>query len=162
MYNAQVSVYCTQISELPILTELRVLGDSLARLGIVELRDGHQLIVRDGSEVQIPKSAREEIIRTLHISHPATETMINQTKNKIFWPKMREQLKHFYESCDACTMHRNSRPQKSNEISMSNLFNNFYPNQRVQIDFCEKGLDSYLVICDVMSGFFQVYRVKPS
>ena len=43
---------------------------------------------------------------------------------------------------------------------MSNLFNNFYPNQRVQIDFAEKGLDSYLVMCDVMSGFFQVYKVK--
>ena len=99
-------------------------------------------IVRYGGKVLIPKSAREEMVRTLHISHPATETMINQTKSKIFWPKMREQLKQFYESCVACTLHRNSRPQKSNEISMSNLFNNFYPNQRVQLDFAEKGLDN--------------------
>ena len=73
---------------------------------------------------------------------------------------MREQLKQFYESWEACTSHRNSRSQKSNEISMSNLFNNFYPNQRVQLDFAEKGLDNYLVICDVMSGFFQVFKVK--
>ena len=73
---------------------------------------------------------------------------------------MRNQLKDFYENCNECTLHRNSRPQKSNEISMSNLFNNFYPNQRIQIDFCEKGRDDYLVMCDVMSGFFQVYRVK--
>ena len=74
--------------------------------------------------------------------------------------KMRQELKVCYEKCDACTMHRNSGPQKSNEISMSNLFNNFYPNQRVQIDFCEKGRDDYLVMVDVMSGFFQVYKVK--
>ena len=57
-------------------------------------------------------------------------------------------------------MYRISRPQKSNEISMENLFNNFYPNQRIQRDFCEKGADNYLVMVDVMSGFFQVYKVK--
>ena len=73
---------------------------------------------------------------------------------------MKEQLEKYYESCEACTLHRNSRPQKSNEISMENLFNNFYPNQRIQIDFCEKGADNYLVMVDVMSGFFQVYKVK--
>ena len=73
-----------EYKNLPENTELRVLGDSLPRLGIVELRDGHRLIVRDGSEVLIPRSAREEIIKTLHISHPATETMINQTRGKIF------------------------------------------------------------------------------
>ena len=132
----------------------------MPRLGIVELRDGHRLIVRDGGEVLIPKSAREEIIKTLHLTHPATDTMILQTRGKIFWPKMRQELKDYYEKCDACTMHRNSRPQKANEISMANLFNNFYPNQRVQIDFCEKGRDDYLVMVDVMSGFFQVYKVK--
>ena len=73
---------------------------------------------------------------------------------------MKEQLQKCYETCEACTVHRNSRPQKSNEISMGNLFNNFYPNQRIQIDFCEKGADNYLVMVDVMSGFFQIYKVK--
>ena len=43
---------------------------------------------------------------------------------------------------------------------MSNLFDNFYPNQRVQLDFAEKGPDNYLVMCDMMSGFFQVFKVK--
>ena len=54
-------------------------------------------------------------------------------------------------------MHRNSRAQKDN--AMTSLFENFFPNQRVQIDFAEKGSENYLVMCDVMSGFFQVYRV---
>ena len=56
-------------------------------------------------------------------------------------------------------MHRNSRAQKDNVISMTSWFENFFPNQRVQIDFAEKGSENYLVMCDVMSGFFQVYRV---
>ena len=130
----------------------------MPRLGICELSDGNRLIVRNGGEVLIPKSARAEIIRTLHISHPATETMLNQTKNKIFWPKMREELQKFYETCEACIVHRNSRPQNSNEISMGNLFDNFFPNQHVQIDFAEKASDNYLVMAEVMSGFFQIYK----
>ena len=79
--------------------------DSIHNLGIAELRDGHRLVVRNGGEVFIPKTAREEIIRTLHITHPATQTMINQTKGKIFWPKMRQDLAKFYESCEECTTH---------------------------------------------------------
>ena len=149
-----------EYKDIPEQCELRLIHDSMPRLGIVDLSDGNRLIVRNGGEILIPRSAREEIVRTLHISHPATETMLNQTKNKIFWPRMREQLEKCYETCEACTVHRISRPQKSNEISMENLFNNFFPNQRIQIYFCEKGADNYLVMVDVMSGFFQVYKVK--
>ena len=72
---------------------------------------------------------------------------------------MRQDLEKFYESCEECKTHCNSRPQKDNEISMTSLFENFFPNQRVQIDCAEKGMDNYLVMCDVMSGFFQVYCV---
>ena len=43
---------------------------------------------------------------------------------------------------------------------MGSLFKNFYPNQREQIDFAEKGTDNFLVMVDVMSGFFQIYKVK--
>ena len=115
----------TEYKDLPQDCELRLMYDSIPNLGIAELRDGHRLVVRNGGEVLIPKSAREEIVRTLHITHPATETMINQTKGKIFWPKMRQDLQKFYEKCEECTIHGNSRPQKDNEISMTSIFENF-------------------------------------
>ena len=77
-------------------------------MGVETLRESSKSLKALGSidkmsEVLIPRFARAEIIRTLHISHPATETMLNQTKNKIFWPKMREELQKFYETCEACT-----------------------------------------------------------
>ena len=43
---------------------------------------------------------------------------------------------------------------------MENIFENFYPNQRVQIDFAERGQDNYLVMVDFMSGFVQIYKTK--
>ena len=73
----------TEYRNLPEQCEVRLIHDSIPRLGICELKDGNRLIVRNG-EVLIPRSAREEIVRTLHLTDPTTETMLNQTKGKIF------------------------------------------------------------------------------
>ena len=89
----------TEFKDLPDNCELRQIHDSIQNLGISELKDGHRLIVRNGGEVLIPRSAREEIVSTLHITHPATQTMLMQCKNKIFWPRMRQDIEKFYESC---------------------------------------------------------------
>ena len=74
----------TEYRNLTQQCELRLIHDSIPRLGICELKDGNRLIARNGGEVLIPRSAREEIVRTLHLTDPTTETMLNQTKGKIF------------------------------------------------------------------------------
>ena len=51
----------SEFKNLPDNCELRLIHDSIPNLGISELRDGNRLIVRNGGEVLIPKSAREEI-----------------------------------------------------------------------------------------------------
>ena len=50
--------------------------------------------------------------------------------------------------------------QKKIEIDMSNLLENFFPGSRVQIDFCQKGNEDYLVMVCQMSGFMQVYSYR--
>ena len=77
----------SEYRDIPLQCEVRLIHDSIPRLGICELRDGNRLIVRNCGEVLIPKSARAEIIRTLHITHPETDAMFNQVKNKIFGRK---------------------------------------------------------------------------
>ena len=56
------------------------------------------------------------------------------------------------------TENRVSRPQMKNEIDMSNLFDNFYPGSRVQMDLAERGTENFLVMCCQMSGFMQIYK----
>ena len=70
---------------LPDDSELRLMRDSIPHLGIVA-----KLIVRDATEILIPKAARQEIIRTLHLTHAATDTMVLQTRNRLFWPPTRQ------------------------------------------------------------------------
>ena len=61
-------------------------------------------------------------------------TMVVQTRGRIFWPKMRGVLEACYNHCQPCTENRNSRAQSGNEIDMGDLFDNFFPNNRVQME----------------------------
>ena len=139
---------------------LQLIWDSLPRPGIVELDSMVHLAVRDGMEVLIPKSARKDVMSTLHLTHLATNSMMLQTKSRLFWPGIRADLESCYKQCQECALNRNSKPQKKNEIDMSNLFENFFPGSRVQIDFCQKGNEDYLVMVCQMSGFMQVYSYR--
>ena len=56
-------------------------------------------MLRDGTEILIPKAGRKEIIRILHLTHAATNTMMLQTKSRLFWPKMRVDLETHYNQC---------------------------------------------------------------
>ena len=76
------------------------------------------LVVRDGTEILIPKAAGQEIIKILYLTHAATDTMVLQTRNRLFWPRMRAELDDHYTQCKVCTENRISRAQKPNEVDM--------------------------------------------
>ena len=91
----------TDYKHLPDDSELRMIRDSLPRLGIVELDTRARLVVRDGTEILIPKAAGQEIIKILYLTHAATDTMVLQIKNRLFWPIMRAELDNHYTQCKA-------------------------------------------------------------
>ena len=43
---------------------------------------------------------------------------------------------------------------------MGNLFENYFPESRVQIDYAKKGNDNFLVLCCQISRFIQVYKTR--
>ena len=150
----------TAAKDLPEDSELRNISGLLGELGTVVMLDGTRLIVRNGTEILIPVKERQRILETLHLTHSCDEVMIRQTKGKIFWPRMREAIKKFYLGCNSCTENRISRPQKANEIDFTNVFENFYPNQMVEVDFCQKGNKDYLIFACSLTGFIQAYETK--
>ena len=77
----------TTFKNLPENSELKLVH--VHRLGIIELDNGSRLIVRDGSEILVPKPASGELIKVLHNTYTATDTLVLQCKNRIFWLKMR-------------------------------------------------------------------------
>ena len=57
---------------------------------------------------------------------------------------MRDDLKTKYESCKECQLNKNSKAQANNEVSQKNMFDNYMPGQRVQVDFAIKGSQNYM------------------
>ena len=60
---------------------------------------------------------------------------------------MRQEIKETYQKCQPCTEFRNSKPQKSNEISQRDVFSNFFPNEQIEVDFAEKGSRDFFTNC---------------
>ena len=100
--------------EIPPDSELKMIEGSLQEFRVVQLSTGDRLLCKD-SAVYVPKSARENILRTLHLCHHAPGSVIQNTKGRIYWPEMRKQIHQVYTSCVECSLHKisKSRPQMS-------------------------------------------------
>ena len=94
----------TPPGEIPQDSELKMIEGSLQELRVVQLPTGDRLLCRD-SAVFVPKAARENILRTLHLAHHAPGSMIQNTKGRIYWPQMRAQIHQVYASCVECSLH---------------------------------------------------------
>ena len=77
-------------------------------------------------------------------------------RGKIFWPRMREDLREKYEKCEECREHKPSKAQAHNEISQENMFAIYPPGQRFQIDYAAKCNQNYLSMVCALTGFIQV------
>ena len=124
-----------EAKDIPDGCELKVIENQLSRLGIETLSNGTRLILRDGREILVPKEERARMLEILHYDHTSGETMLRQMKGRIFWPNMRQEVRRKYEGCQACTVNRMSLPQKRNEISLRNVFENFYPGEFIEKDY---------------------------
>ena len=98
------------------------------------------------------------MLSTLHFTHHGNETMMKQTRGKIFWPGMRDDLLERYKNCEECREHKPSKAQMHNEISQNNMFDNYLPGQKVQIDYAVKGNQNYLSMVCALTGFIKVFK----
>ena len=85
--------------DVPKESELKKIKDHKQSLSIVILKSDHKLIIRNDSEILVPRKAREKMCRTLHFTHHSEEMMMKQAKDKVFWPSMRGELRNVYDTC---------------------------------------------------------------
>ena len=114
---------------IPKENEIKKIKDHKLCLSIITLESGHKLIVRNDSEILVPRQAREKMCQTLHFTHHSDEMMMKQAKDKIFWPEMRAELRKVYDTCQECKTNRPSKSQEHNEVSQKNLFDSYLPGR---------------------------------
>ena len=82
----------TVTQDLQLESEIRQLLGNRSRMSVVTLEAGTRLIVKDESEILIPRKLRTQMMDILHYTHCRDEAMLRQCKRKIFWPGMRKDL----------------------------------------------------------------------
>ena len=125
--------------DVPKESELKKIKDHKQSLSIVTLESGHKLIIRNDSEILVPRKAREKMCRTLHFTHHSEEMMMKQAKDKVFWPSMRGELRNVYDTCKERRVNCPSKAKEHNEVSQQNLFDSYLPGQHMLIDYAISG-----------------------
>ena len=143
------------VKDTPTDCLLREVEGSFSDLSVAVLDNGSKLIIRDGTEVLIPKDRRLDLVQKLHESHGSPDTMFRQTKHRFFWPGLKKQLEDHYLACGPCQIHHQSVHRKENEISDPSV-PDLLPGEELSTDFCTYGNRSFLVITDRVSGYIRV------
>ena len=112
-----------------------------------------------GQNVIIPKSMQKSVIEQIHQkSHLRINKCINRLKDVFFWSGMAAQIKNIISQCAICNEFRGAQqkepmiphelPTKPWEIYATYLF--------------ELGKETYIVIPDYYSKFFEVKKINSS
>ena len=87
----------TDFKDIDTNCELKLMKDDLQHMSVITLDSGSRLIVRNESEILIPKSQRKQMMDILQFSHSAGQSMYTQCRGKIFWHNMRRSLQQKYD-----------------------------------------------------------------
>ena len=96
--------------------ELRIIEGSLKDLSTYKTENGHEIILKNGSEVLIPPGDRKRILGLLHRTHLETESMKRIARGKFFWPGMAKQIETMYKTCEDCKEESNNKMHKKANV----------------------------------------------
>ncbi|XP_054759959.2 uncharacterized protein K02A2.6-like [Lytechinus pictus] len=91
------------IQELP--TSLRQFWSYRDEIGV-----SHGVLFK-GSQVIIPKTLRNDILRQLHLGHMGIESTRRLARETVFWPNINKDIDQLIKQCEPCQKHQ-ARQQK--------------------------------------------------
>ena len=146
----------TEFKDIDKECELSKLHNFQNDLSVMTLKGGESLVLKDNSEILIPKKERQNILNIAHANtHRGYDGMIQQMRGKVWWKGMNKDAKEMIRTCDPCQRFARSNRQDKVEISHhSNMFN-LFPGHTLHLDFCEFNGKDYILIVDRMTGYIR-------
>ena len=120
-----------------------------------ELSTEDGLIFR-GDRVIIPNSMRQEIKETIHGAHLGIEGCLRKARVCVYWPSMNADIKEFISECETCNAEGRAQTREtlmSHEITGR-------PWEKVGMDLFELNNQTFLIIIDYFSNFWEVDRLE--
>ena len=112
------------------------------------------LVLLHGIRVVVPRRARPEILRKLHMSHAGQIKMYQNARQLYYWPSMKNQIKQMVEGCQACL---ELLPTQGVEPTMQSWASE--PMEQVGADLFDFQGQDWIVMVDRFSGFPMAARL---
>ena len=136
------------IKELP--TPLRQFWSYREEIGV---SDG---VIFKGSQVIIPKTLQEDILRQLHLGHMGIESTRRLARETVFWPNINKDVERITKECDACQEHQarqEKEPLLPHDIPPA-------PWTKLGTDMFMLNRQEYLLVTDYYSKYPIVSRMN--
>ena len=114
------------------------------------------VMLRD--RIVIPKSLRQQVLKSLHSAHQGTEGMRARASSCVYWPGLNGSIAETRRNCKFCDTIAPSQPrQPLRPLPVSN-----YPFEFICADGFQLHGQHYLVVVDKYSGWLILFHFKGS
>ena len=144
------------LSSLPTNHPARILKSVWDRLSLLD-ENLNTLIMLDGKQIFVPKSARSDLLKIWHKAHAGFRKTKLLAQEAFFWPGMVRDIKQSCDGCEVCVSLLPSKPHKPRQggTPVSALT----PMEEVSLDLFHYNGD-WLILVDRYSGYFMVHKLK--
>ena len=120
-----------------------------------ELSVADDLILK-GSKLVIPRTLRGEILSQIHVGHIGIEKCRRRAREVVYWSGINQEIETMVRKCNTCIRfsdHNNKQPLQHHEVPNR-------PWQKVGADLGTYGGKEYLIICDYLSLYPEVFQLR--
>ena len=111
-----------------------------------------------GKKILVPKTARKETLKKLHLSHNGLSKTLATARSQVIWPGMKYDIEILLKECSVCTKFSASKQQMTSVEPQPNM-ETLEPSQRVGTDLFSAMGYTWIVIVDASSGFIRCRRL---
>jgi transposase InsO family protein len=106
------------------------------------------------SRIYIPKAMRSDMLRRLHAGHQGMVRTDRRSKDSVWWPTLRREIKEMVETCTECIKHRR---MQNMPLKTATLPEKAW--EEVSTDLFEFQGKHYAIIVDYYSRWIEVVRL---
>lgn len=106
--------------------------------------------------IVVPEAERTSILETLHESHQGIQKCLENAKESVWWPSLKEELENLITACEECQ--RNKPTQRYEPLKPSELPRR--PWEKLAADLCQVNNKTFLIVVDYYSRWIEIKHLK--